>query len=297
MFFSFVLTSPTSGKLSTGFSQDHSTVQPRLEGGTPRSTNIATQCPSTAKDSALLRYLLFSNKDFAVKNSATSPLFNTNPNLNPNPTSSAFPLLGPGKPKLRHSIPVGSVGPPKANINNSANAGFQLTPNTQVVPPTTVQKLTSRISELEKLFADEIATYTSITAGIHSQYFVLDEKIRQIEPGKSDVIIWKIPSVKFVIDSAKLVRRSFDLLHDSATSFSSPTFRSHGYKFFIKFYPYGIGPATGKCASIMVIKTRPTRSPQCQQKQELQQSSSTTLFFTPNSLAKLKVFLLMMRAL
>ena len=41
-------------------------------------------------DFASLRYLLFSNKDIAVKNSATSPLLNPNPN--PNPTSSAFPL-------------------------------------------------------------------------------------------------------------------------------------------------------------------------------------------------------------
>ena len=145
------------------------------------------------------------------------------------------------------------MGPPRAKTNNSANTDFQPTPNTQEAPPTTVQNLASRICKLEKLFADEIKTYTSITAGIHSQYFFLYYKIRQLEPGNSDAIIWKIPSLKFVFDSAKPARPSSDPLIEPVTSFSSPIFRTHpqGYNFFIKFYPYGIGPATGKYASIL----------------------------------------------
>ena len=94
-------------------------------------------------DFALLRYLLFSpvettsNKAITDKNSATSPIFNTkanpNPNLNPNsnPTSSAFPLSGPGEPKLPRSTPVGAVGPPRTKTNNTANADFQPILNTQ----------------------------------------------------------------------------------------------------------------------------------------------------------------------
>ena len=134
-------------------------------------------------DFALLRYLLFSpvesisNKDITVKNSATSPLLNSkaNPNLNPNPnsTSSAFPLPVPGEPELRRSTPKGAVGPPRTKTNNTANADFQSTPNTQEAPSTTVQNLTSRICKLENLFADEISAYTSITEVIHSQYFFL----------------------------------------------------------------------------------------------------------------------------
>ena len=213
-------------------------------------------------DFALLRYLLFSsvetisNKNITVKNSATSLLFNPkanpNPHPNPNPTSTASPLPGPGEPKLHRSTPVGAVGPPRTKTNNTANADFQPTSNTQATPSTTVQKLTSRICKLEKLFADEISTYTSITAGIHSQYFLLYDKLRQLEPGHSDVIIWKIPSLKFVF-FAKVARSSSDPLIEPATSFSSPIFRTHphGYNFFIKLYPYGIGPATDKCASIL----------------------------------------------
>ena len=215
-------------------------------------------------DFALLRYLLFSQveriskKDITVKNSATSPLLNSKPNPkpnpNPNPTSSAFPVSDPGEPKLRRSTPVGAVGSPRTKTNKPANADFPPTLDTQAAPSTTVQNLISSICKLEKLFAAEISTYTSITAGIHSQHFFLFDKVRQLEPGNSDVIIWKIPSVKFAFDSAKVARPSSDPLIEPATSFSSPIFRTHphGYNFFIKLYPCGIGPATGKCASVLI---------------------------------------------
>ena len=212
-------------------------------------------------DFAVLRYLLFSsiettpNKDITVTDTATSPLIDTN--ANPNPSSqlpSAFSLPGPRAPTLRRSTPVGAVGPPRTETNNTGNVDFQPIPNTHDAPSTTIKNLTSRICKLEKLFANEVSTYTSITGGIHSQYFFLYDKIRQLEPGNSDAIIWKIPSAKFVLDSTKVARPSSDPLIDPpATSFSSPVFRTHphGYNFVIKLYPYGIGPATGKCASIL----------------------------------------------
>ena len=178
---------------------------------------------------ALLSYLLFSDKDTAAKDSATSPIIN----LNPNPTSSALTLPCTDDAQLHLSTPVGAMGPSRAKTNNSANAGLQPILNTQEDPPTTVQNLASRICKMEKLFADEITMYTSITAGIHSQYLFLYDKIRQLEPGNSDAIIWKIPSVKFVFDSAKKARPSIDPLIEPATSFSSPIFRTHphGYNF------------------------------------------------------------------
>ena len=44
-----------------------------------------------------------------------------------------------------------------------------------------------------------------------------------------------------------------DPLIEPATNFSSPIFRTHPhrYNFFVKFYPYGIGHATGKWPSIL----------------------------------------------
>ena len=145
------------------------------------------------------------------------------------------------------------MGTAKTKTNNTTKADSQLTPKSQEVPSATLQNLKTRISKLEKLFPNEVSSYTSITAGIHSQYFLLYDKIHQLEPGNSDVIIWKIPSVKFVFDSAKVAQPSSDPLIEPAISFSSPIFRTHphGYNFFIKLYPYGIGPATGKCASVL----------------------------------------------
>ena len=57
--------------------------------------------------------------------------------------------------------------------------------------------------------------------------------------------------MKFALDYAKVARPSSDPLLEPATNFSSPIFKTHphGYNFSIKFYPYGIGPAIGKCAS------------------------------------------------
>ena len=116
-------------------------------------------------DFALLRYLLFSDKDTAAKDSATSSLINLNLNPNPNPTSSAFTLPAPMTPNFLVLPPVGAMEPPRAKTNYSANADSQPILNTQEAPSTTVQNLVSRIGKLEKLFTDEIATYTSITAG------------------------------------------------------------------------------------------------------------------------------------
>ena len=82
----------------------------------------------------------------------------------------------------------------------------------------------------QKLFRDEIATYSSITAGIHSQYLFLHDKIPQLEAGYSDAIFWKIPSFKFVFDSAKVARPSSDPLIEPSTSFSCSIYRNqpHG---------------------------------------------------------------------
>ena len=95
------------------------------------------------------------------------------------------------------------MGPPRAKTNSSANTDFQPTLNKREAPPTRAQNLASTICKLEKVFADEVTTYTSITAGIHSQYFFLYDKVRQLEPGNAEIIIWNVPSVKFVYDSQK----------------------------------------------------------------------------------------------
>ena len=155
--------------------------------------------------------------------------------------------------QLFRFTPEGAVRPPKVETILPTNADSQSTSNTQGNSSKLMQNSTSRISKLEKLFSDEITSYASITSGIDSQYFFFCYKIRQLEPGGSDSMLWKIPSVNFVFDSAKVLRPSSDPLVEPATNFGGHIFRTHprGYNFFIKFYPYGIGSATGKSASIL----------------------------------------------
>ena len=142
-----------------------------------------------------MRYLLSFSvgtnpmSDTFVKHSATSPSIN----LNPNSTSNALLLSCAAESSVRRSTPEGPVGPPRAKTNNFANANSQSSPNKREAPPTTVQNLSSKFSKLEKLFTDEIAAYTNCTVGIHSQYFFLYDKVRQLEAGNSETIIWKIP--------------------------------------------------------------------------------------------------------
>ena len=140
--------------------------------------------------------------------------------------------------------------------------------------------------------------------------FFLYDKLLRLDPGNSDVIIWKIPSVKFY-STAKVARPSSDPLIELATSFSSPIFQTqpHGYNFFIKltlmvldpllasvlqFYLpcspqtttiFSNGPSQSSSTLAFeinwtqwttgwrqsdLIKNQPTRSPQSQQKLESQ---------------------------
>ena len=142
---------------------------------------------------------------------------------------------------------------PEQKQTNSASAESQLSPNTQQAPQTVTQNLITRFFKLEKMFTDRIATYTSNTSRIDCQYFFLYETNRQLELGQSNTRLWRILSVNFVFNSAKVSRPSSDLLIESATSFNSRIIRTHpnGHKFLIKSYPYGIGSATGKSASIL----------------------------------------------
>ena len=126
-------------------------------------------------DFPLLRYLLFSSvgtnpiNDTSAKNSANSPPIDPNPNA----SSNALLFSCAAESSVRRSTPEGAVGPPRAKPNNSANVDFQSSTNKRKGPLTMAQNFSSKISILEKLFTDEIANYTPIIAGIHSEYFFI----------------------------------------------------------------------------------------------------------------------------
>ena len=86
-----------------------------------------------------------------------------------------------------------------------------------------------------------------------SQFAFLSDKIRSLESGGSDAILWKLTSVKLVFDTAKSSARLDNAAKDPSTHYNSPVYRTqpYGYNFFVQFYPYGLDSAAGNHASTM----------------------------------------------
>ena len=120
--------------------------------------------PQFQNNFALLRFLLF-RSDGNMSPDDNSPSHSTiQPTNRPNPIFVDTLPTTVDEPSTFRFISEGAMGPPRKKIANFAITGFQSSLNTREAPPTTMQNLTSRISKLEKLFADEIALYTCFTA-------------------------------------------------------------------------------------------------------------------------------------
>ena len=124
-------------------------------------------------DFALLRYFLF----FSVGNiskdddSVSRATFQPTNKPNPNPVLVEILHTSVDEPSIFRFTPEGAVGPARIKITNFANTSLQSSLSTWESPATTMQHLISRISKLSKKFAAEIATYTSINAGILFRVF------------------------------------------------------------------------------------------------------------------------------
>ena len=112
----------------------------------------------------------------------------------------------------------------------------------QPLPPITPSNMLFRISTLEKTVQDDLSRQKSLLSSIHSNYSFLQDKFRQLEAGSSNPLLWRIPSVRFVYDSAKSTHRRSKPIDDKSSRFCSPVFRTHpyGYNFIVRFHPYGI---------------------------------------------------------
>ena len=91
-------------------------------------------------------------------------------------------------------------------------------------------------------------------ASIHrSQFAFLYDRIRALESGGSDTILWKLTAFILVFDTAKSAARLDNAAPNPSTHYNSPVYRTHphGYNFFNQFYPYGLNAAAGNHASIM----------------------------------------------
>ena len=93
----------------------------------------------------------------------------------------------------------------------------------------------------------------SLLSSIQSNYSFLSDKIRQLEAGYNNTILWRISSVRFIFDSAKLAHRQSKPFGDKVFGYWSPVFRTHpyGYNFIIRFHPYGIDETAGQFATLI----------------------------------------------
>ena len=123
----------------------------------------------------------------------------------------------------------------------------------QTFRPETSPDIISQFNALEKQTKDDLSRHKSLLSSIQSNYSFLYDKIRQLEAGSNITILWRIPSVRFIFDSAKLAHRQSKPLDDKTTGYWSPVFRPHpyGYNFVIRFHPYGIDATAGQFATVI----------------------------------------------
>ena len=113
--------------------------------------------------------------------------------------------------------------------------------------------LETRVRHLEEEIIKARESRETIASIHRSQFAFLYDRIRALESGGSDTILWKLTAVKLVFDTAKSSPRLDNAAKDPSTHYNSPVYRTHpyGYNFFVQFYPYGLDAVAGNHASIM----------------------------------------------
>ena len=129
----------------------------------------------------------------------------------------------------------------------------QSSSNSQTLYSVAPPDIVSKFNALEKQIKDDLSCQKSLLSSIQSNYSFLYDKIRPLEAGSNNTILWRLPSVRFIFDSAKLAHRQSKPIDDKTTGYWSPAFRTHpyGYNFIIRFHPYGIGTTAGQFATII----------------------------------------------
>ena len=111
----------------------------------------------------------------------------------------------------------------------------------------------SQFNALEKQTKDDFSRHKSILSRIQSNYSFLYDKIHQLEASSNNTILWRLPSVRFIFNSAKSAHCQSKPVDDKTTGYWSPVFRTHpyGYNLIIRFHPYGIHTTAGQFATLI----------------------------------------------
>ena len=197
--------------------------------------------------------------------------------------------------------------------NNSANADFQPTPNTQEAPPITVQNLTSKFANCKKCLPMKYQlTHPSLRGSIPNTFSFMI-KFASLNLAIQMLLFGKFPQWSLYLTLQKwpdhplipLLNRPQVLvvLHSGLTPIDTTSSSISTLKVLdpllasvLQFYSpsslatttiFSNGPSQSSSTLVLqincthgtpgwkqsdLIKTHPTRSPQCQQKLELQQS-------------------------
>ena len=112
--------------------------------------------------------------------------------------------------------------------------------------------LENRIKLLEKRLSTETCRYNARLNTFQHQLSTMSDLICQFEHSNCNFILWKVASVKFVFESARLWYLKPGRENAPTTRLRSPLFRSHpyGYNFYLELYPYGFTAAIGTWLSL-----------------------------------------------
>ena len=130
--------------------------------------------------------------------------------------------------------------PPRASLSNQTTYGPSL-------------DLETRVRQLEDEITKAKESRETIASIYRSHFAILYDRIRALESGGTDYILWKSTSLKLVFDTAKSSARLDNAAKDPSNHYISPVYRTHPYAYniFVQFYPYGLEAAAGNHASIM----------------------------------------------
>ena len=155
-------------------------------------------------------------------------------------SASQIILMGDSKASTSSALP-------SSPIPRQSSSSLQ-TPHPEVSPD-----IISQFNAPEKQTKDDLSRQKSLLSSIQGNYSFLYDKIRQLEAGSNNTILWRISSVRFIFDSARSAHRQSKPIDDKASGYWSPVFCTHpyGYNFIIRFHPYGIDATAGQFAALI----------------------------------------------
>ena len=184
----------------------------------------------------------------------------------PSPSSlpDPFTIDPPSSAAFQDSNVLGNIqiSKPRATITlkrtSSTTSRSQLTEPPRTPPSTQTTSecssdLDTRVKQLEEEITKASNSRETIASIYRSRLAFLCDRIRSLESGGSDTMLWKLTSVKLGFDTAKSSARLDNAAKDPGTHYENPVYRTHpyGYNFFVQFYQYGLDSAAGTHASIM----------------------------------------------